>query len=96
MEHLTMAENEVLTRDAAIPERVLPTGRKLGVLPVKGAGMFTIHYVDGKPGMLPEKYSGRYTGLLAAEDALEKFLHELWDVSDSATKKKPVADAVRR
>jgi hypothetical protein len=91
-----MAENEVLTRDKAIPEYVLPTGRKLGIVPVRGSGHYQIAYVDGKPGSLPEKYAGRYTGQARAKRDLELFLNDLWDISDKATKKKPLSDAVSR
>lgn len=91
-----MAESEVLTRDAAIPKNVLPTGRALGIVPVKGAGRYMLSYVDGKPGSLPDQYTGTYTGISQAERDLKRFLNDLWDVSDKATKKKPLSDAVSR
>jgi len=91
-----MAESEVLTRDKAIPENVLPTGRKLGILPVKGSGRYMLAYVDGKPGSLPDQYTGTYTGVSQAERDLKRFVSALWDVSDKATKKKPLSDAVSR
>jgi hypothetical protein len=91
-----MAESEVLTRDKAIPQNILPTGRKLGVVPVKGKGLYALAYMDEKPGSLPDQYKGTYTGLSQATKDLKKFVHDLWDVSDQATKKKPLSDAVSR
>jgi hypothetical protein len=92
-----MEESEVLTRDKAIPHNVLPTGRKVGIVPVKGSGMVTIAYVDNKQGgSIPDRYTGRYTGLSMANKDLKKFVTEFWDLSDSSQKKKPLADAVRR
>jgi len=91
-----MAENDVLTKDTAAPKNVLPTGRKLGIVPVKGSGHVQITYVDGKPGSLPERYTGRYTGMTSAEKDLKQFVNDLWEISDKATKKKPLSDAVSR
>ena len=97
MEHRIMAENKVLTRDEAIPNNILPTGRKLGIFPVKSTGMFSIKYDDDKNGgSIPNRYNGKYTGLSQAKRDLIKFLNELWDVSDSSTKKKPSNDAISR
>lgn len=89
-----MAESEVLTRDKAIPENILPTGRKLGIVPVKtGHGLYEITYTDGKGGVVPNDLVGRFTGTRWAQDALNRFLEEMWDMSDKASKKK---DAVSR
>jgi hypothetical protein len=52
--------------------------------------------VDGKPGSLPERYTGRYTGMTSAEKDLRQFVNDLWEISDKATKKKPLSDAVSR
>lgn len=88
-----MAESsEVLTRDKAIPDNILPTGRKVGPIPVRGTAFFTIGYVDGKAGKVPEEYQGNYTGIRQAEKDIKRFVRELWDVSDKAQSKKPLAN----
>lgn len=90
------SEVEVLTRDKAVPQNILPTGRKVGPIPVRGSSMFTIGYVDDKPGKVPEEYQGRYTGIKQAEKDIQRFVRELWDVSDNAKQKKPLSNAVGR
>ena len=88
-----MAENsEVLTRDKAEPQYILPTGRTVGPIPVRGTAFYTIGYVDGKPGKVPEEYQGNYTGIRKAEKDVQRFVRDLWDVSDKAQTKKPLAN----
>lgn len=91
-----MEENEVnvLTRDKAVSQNILPTGRKVGVTPVRGTAFVSIGYVDGKPGKVPDEYQGMYTGIAQAQKDINKFVNELWNVSDNATKqaKKPLSN----
>ena len=89
------SNNEVLTREKAIPEGVTPTGRKLGVFPVKGTALYEIKYVDNKPGSIPFEYDGFYTGLIHAQRDLDRFLGKLWDASDAVVEKrrKPLAQS---
>lgn len=86
-----MEESEVLTKDKAVPQNILPTGRKVGMVHSKGSGRVTIGYVDGKPGKLPEEYQGEYTGLSQAERDIKRFVKALWDVSEKAQTKKPLS-----
>jgi hypothetical protein len=83
-----MAESEVLTRENAAPKNILPTGRKVGVMPVRGSGRYRLGYVDSKPGALPAEYQGEYTGIHYAEQALQRFVTLFWDMSDNEQKKK--------
>lgn len=84
-----MAENdsEVLTRDKAVPHGILPTGRKIGVIPVRGVTMYQIGYVDGKPGTIPDEYSSKFTSIVYAEREAHRFVSDFWDVSDKASSK---------
>jgi hypothetical protein len=83
-----MAEIEVLTREKAAPQNILPTGRTVGVLPIKGSGRVKLSYVDGKPGDLPAEFKGEYTGRSMAMRDLARFVNLLWDVSDDQKPKK--------
>lgn len=82
-----MAEVEVLTRDKAIREGVLPTGRKVGIVPIRGYNLYEIKYIDGN-GEIPDAYKSRYTALHYADKELKRFLNDFWDISDKATRKK--------
>lgn len=82
-----MEENEVLTRAECAKANVLPTGRKLGVLPVRHTAMYQINYVDGKGGELPSECKSRFTSIRYAENELSRFVNSLWDVSDKASSK---------
>lgn len=64
------------------------TGRQLDVVLAAGSGLWRIAYADGKPGGLPEKYLGRYTSQHIAQEDLDKFIGETWDVADEHTKRK--------
>lgn len=82
-----MVENEaptVITREPSIADNVLPTGRRLGVVPVRNTAMYQINYVDGKGGELPDDYKGRFTSIRYAQNELSRFVASLWDVSDKA------------
>lgn len=85
-----MAENdtEVLTSEKAIPLNILPTGRKVGYVPVRGLNMYELRYVDGKPGALPEECNGRFTSIKLAEQAIRNYVSGLWEISDRSGKKK--------
>jgi len=82
------AIDEVLTKEKALPLNILPTGRKVGVAHVRGTGMYELKYVDGKGGEVPDEYKSRYTGTHYAMAAAKKFVKELWDISEKASKKK--------
>lgn len=86
---------EVLTRDKAVPKGILPTGRTIGIKAIKGSGLFEIKYIDDKPGDVPDKYAGKYTGLTQATRHMNEFLNDFWDLSDkSASRKKQPINAV--
>jgi hypothetical protein len=80
-------ENEVLTREKAQPQNILPTGRKIGIQHVKGTSMYKLHYLDGA-GELPDRYKSFYTGISQANKDLKQFVSEFWDISDKASTKK--------
>ena len=84
-----MAENEVevLSRDKAEKENILPTGRKVGIKHLRGTSMYYLTYVDGKAGDIPSEYQSKFTGLQSAERELRRFVRELWDVSDRSTRR---------
>lgn len=83
-----MAETEILTREKAAPQNILPTGRTVGLAHVRGSGRYKLAYVDGKAGELPKEFAGEYTGINAASRDLARFVSTLWDISDEASKKK--------
>lgn len=59
---------------------ITATGRQLGIVPAPQHGLFVIKYVDGKPGALPEKLQGRYTGVRFAKEHIDAFVAETWDL----------------
>ena len=82
-----MVESEtpvVLTREAASKEGVLPTGRKVGIVHVKGTSMYELAYVDSKGGPISDEYRGRFTSLHYAQRELQRYVDDLWDISDRA------------
>lgn len=81
-------ENVVLTREAAVKENVLPTGRKVGAHQIRGTNLYEVKYVDSISGNIPYPYSGKYTSLRYAEDQAKRYVNDLWDISDKASKKK--------
>jgi hypothetical protein len=81
-------QTQVLTRSTALPKNILPTGRQVGVVPVRGSKFYELSYVDGKPGTLPKEYQSRYTGIRYAENELKRFVTDFWDLSDKQTVKK--------
>ena len=93
----TTAETEevVLKREDAIPKLITPTGRKVGAIHIPGTAMYRLGFVDGKPGDLPFRYSGTYTGLQRALMDAKAYVTAFWDTSDSK-KSKENGSAVRR
>jgi hypothetical protein len=94
-----MDENELLVREKAAPLNITPTGRKLGVIPVKGSNMYRVAFVDGKAGDLPDAYAGKYTALHYATAAMKDYVSKFWDQSEASqsNKKKPLSlNAVSR
>jgi hypothetical protein len=79
---------EVLTRAKGLKEQLLPTGRKLGVVPVRGLSMYQLAYSDGKGGEIPDEYKSKFTSYAYAQRELNRFLVDFWDVSDRAQSKK--------
>jgi hypothetical protein len=79
---------QVLTRETAIPELTTPTGRKFGIRPFdQNPSLLEIHYADGKPGELPEKFKHhRFTKKELAVNYIKKYLEEFWDISDKSKK----------
>lgn len=78
---------EVLTREKAIPELMTPTGRKLGVRYFPpNPNLVEVVFADSKPGELPDKLKGLYTKKALALQAVNKYLEEFWDTSDSKKK----------
>lgn len=75
---------EVLQRQPSIENGVLPTGRRVGVVPVRNRAMYQLAYVDGKGGELPDEYKSNFTSIAYAQKALFQFCNDLWDVSDKA------------
>ncbi len=67
---------------------VTSTGRQLGIVPAKPHGLFKIQFIDGKPGSLPEKIQGRYTGQKFAKFDLDKFIEETWKIAAYLSPKK--------
>ena len=81
-------KEEILTSEKGMKENLLPTGRKLGVVPVKGFSMYKIAYVDGKGGEIPAQYASNFTTLTYATRELKRFLFDLWAVSDKVSSKR--------
>lgn len=75
----------VIVRAPSVEDNVLPTGRKVGVVPVRNTTMYKLDYVDGKGGEMPDEYKGRFTSLRYAETELRRFVNALWDVSDKVS-----------
>lgn len=78
----------VLTRETGMKEKITPTGRQLAVVPQKHGGMYLIQFSDGKGGNLPDNLKGMYTTKPRAFEALDNFLNEFWNTSDSVSVKK--------
>jgi hypothetical protein len=66
---------------------VTATGRQLGIVSAKTHGLFKIQFIDGKPGTLPERLHGRYTGTRNAKLDLDNFIRETWKIADEHAKK---------
>ena len=82
-----MAESDlpqVISRQPSVEDGILPTGRQVGVVPVRNRAMYQLSYIDGKGGELPDEYKGMFTSLTYAYTALRRFCNDLWDVSDKA------------
>ena len=77
-----------MNREESIKNYITATGRKVGTVPVPGSGLWKIRYADGKPGPVPEKWQGRYTSGLNAQQAALVFVTETWDVAEEHTKKR--------
>lgn len=67
---------------------VTATGRQLGIVGAKIHGLYKIQYIDGRPGSLPEKLQGRYTGIKYAQLDLDRFIKETWDFAEENTPKR--------
>ncbi len=67
---------------------ITSTGRQLGIIPARTHGLFRINYIDGKPGALPERLSGRYTGAKFAQEDLDSFITETWKIAAEHSPKK--------
>lgn len=78
----------VLTRETGMQDKITPTGRQLGVVAQKHGSMYTIQFLDGKGGNLPDSLKGMYTTKPRAFEALDNFLNEFWNTSDSVSVKK--------
>lgn len=67
---------------------ITSTGRQLGILPSPDkSGLYVIKYIDGKPGAIPERLQGRYTGIRFAKEHVDAFVGETWDlVADQLAK----------
>lgn len=55
-----------------------PQGRELVISQIKGTALYRINFADGQPGLLPDKYSGRYTKPEYAADDIKLCLKEIW------------------
>ncbi len=55
------------------------TGRILGVEAIPGSAFYRIRFVDGKPGSVPDKYTGRYTNTKYAFDDISVLVADTWD-----------------
>lgn len=77
---MTREEHEALNMTA--------TGRLLILKPVYGTSRFRITYGDSRPGSIPNKYSGEFTGLKSGLQAIKEFVAETWDVAEQNTKNK--------
>jgi hypothetical protein len=82
--------DEVLTRKKGLREGIMPTGRKLGVVPDRQMALHWVQYVDGKGGTLPYELQGSFTGRMKAQQALDEFLVKFWDISENASRKPKV------
>lgn len=67
---------------------VTSTGRQLGVVTTADHGLWRIRYIDGKPGNLPERLQGRYTGVKFAQFDLDTFVEETWRIAAEKTPKR--------
>lgn len=83
----------LLNSEEAIAQSMTPFGRQLGVKMEDQYGLFTIAYVDGKQGDVPDRIAGRWTSRSACEIALTGYLRQLWDFSNQKAQKasKPLA-----
>jgi hypothetical protein len=84
---MAASEVEVLNRVQGLKEGILPTGRKVGIVPVPGTSMYELRYTDGKPGQVPERYNSRFTSQVWANKFKESWLTEFWDMSDQQAAK---------
>jgi hypothetical protein len=83
-----ISEDEVLTREVGIRNNVLPTGRKLGVVPDRQHGLFWIRWIDGKQGGIPDEIASAWTSPARAQEAIQNYVTRFWNISDNSTKKK--------
>jgi hypothetical protein len=68
------------------------TGRQLGVVGARTHGLVKIQYIDGKPGSLPERLQGRYTGTKTAQHDLDAFITETWKIAAEKSPRKSKVD----
>jgi hypothetical protein len=69
-------------KEWAIKEGYTPTGRKLGVGQVANTALYRIQYIDDKPSRMHPPYDGMYTKPVLAQDDLNNYLKEFWDLSE--------------
>lgn len=77
----------MLDREAAIKDKLTPTGRKLGVVLEQDVALFRVEYTDGKGGALPGELTGKWTKAEWAAENIQRYLKQMWDMSDLETQK---------
>jgi hypothetical protein len=60
------------------------TGRVVGSKLTDNGSLYHLCYVDGKPGNLPEKYSGLYTSPGQVDVAIRSFVEETFQVAEES------------
>jgi hypothetical protein len=93
---MTMTENELLTREIGLAERIDPTGRRWDVdLEVGGQSLYRVVLVNEEgesvvprsyPGAAPE-LAGRWTNRTRGLQILDNYLTTAWDLSDRSGKR---------